>query len=96
MDREESQLSVSRICSSLELKSPVELLPLMRSTTVEGISLRMFPTSKKTSTRFRITESTILDTKSRFAPESNVSLDSGEPPRPKEPKTATEVGIDSA
>ena len=94
--RDASQVSVISRCISLPEDPTESTLPPMSSTTVDGTSFRISPTSRKTSTRFRITESTIFETKSRLLPESRVSLDSAAPPIPKDPYTATADGKDSA
>ena len=83
--RDASHVSVIRRCISLPEMPAASTLPPISSTTVDGTSLRMLPTSRNTSTRFRITESTILEMKSRLFPESRVSLDSAAPPIPNDP-----------
>ena len=75
---------------------PSPVPPLITLTTVEGTSFSTLPTSKNTSTMLSITESIILEMKSRLSPESSELLASGELPSPNEPNTATAVGIEEA
>ena len=90
-----NKLSVISKVTSLPAKlfnpTPPES-PVRTETTSLGIELIMPPISKNKSTRFSITESNILDTKSRLVPESRLVSEVDELPNSNEPYNTIEVG----
>ena len=76
-----------------ELSPPLPVSPVRTETTSLGTELIISPISKNKLTRFSITESKILDKKSRLSPLSRLVSVADELPSSNEPYNAIEVGI---
>ena len=91
----DNKLSVINKLTSLpanEFIPPPPTSPVSTEIASPGTEFIISPTSKNKFTKLRITESSILDAKSKLAPVSRLVSDDSVLPNSNEPNTAIEVG----